>query len=149
MLVDTGNYYPGFREGVIEEIENGMTESEWVEKQIGRSVTKAFNNIFAKSLASLGNTASDPNDRITLSVSGDDYPKKTIVMNLIYELGFTPFDQGTIKDSWRQQPGSTLYCTDLKKDQVIKLLAQMPGSYNAQIQKTFAEDRDIQAKKYM
>jgi len=44
VVVDTGNYYPQ-RDGRIAEIENGMPESRWVESQLHRPVTKAFNNI--------------------------------------------------------------------------------------------------------
>src|SRR4051794_41020817 len=34
-IVDTGNYYPRQRDGRIEGIEAGLTESRWVEQQIG------------------------------------------------------------------------------------------------------------------
>src|SRR5690348_3648796 len=36
VVVDTGNYYPRQRDGRIDGIENGMVESRWVEKQLGR-----------------------------------------------------------------------------------------------------------------
>src|SRR5947209_5296634 len=42
VVVDTGNYYPQQRDGRIEEIESGLPESRWVEKQLGRPVVKAF-----------------------------------------------------------------------------------------------------------
>ena len=42
MSIDVGNYYP-FRDGRIDEIENGLTESVWVERQIGRPVVKVLN----------------------------------------------------------------------------------------------------------
>ena len=54
VAVDTGNYYPLQRDGRIEEIEDGLTESQWVEKQLGRPVVKAFNNIYAEHLYELG-----------------------------------------------------------------------------------------------
>src|SRR5258707_15524456 len=44
IVIDVGNYYP-FRDGRIDEIENGLTESVWVERQIGRSVVKVLNTI--------------------------------------------------------------------------------------------------------
>src|SRR5882762_4618667 len=34
IVIDVGNYYP-FRDGRIDEMENGLTESVWVERQIG------------------------------------------------------------------------------------------------------------------
>jgi len=50
IVIDVGNYYP-FRDGRIDEIENGLTESVWVERQLGRPVVKVFNSIIAKALA--------------------------------------------------------------------------------------------------
>jgi predicted dinucleotide-binding enzyme len=48
VVVDTGNYYPA-RDGRIEAIEAGLTDSEWVAQVLGRPVVKAFNNILAAS----------------------------------------------------------------------------------------------------
>ena len=39
IVIDVGNYYP-FRDGRIDELENGLTESVWVERQIGRPWSK-------------------------------------------------------------------------------------------------------------
>ena len=47
VVVDTGNYYPQQRDGRIDGIEGGATESGWVAQQLGRPVVKAFNNIYA------------------------------------------------------------------------------------------------------
>src|SRR6266436_6996689 len=44
IVIDVGNYYP-WRDGRIDEIESGLTESAWVEKQIGRPVVKVLNSI--------------------------------------------------------------------------------------------------------
>ena len=44
-VVGTGNYYPQHRDGRISGIEDGMTESRWVETQLGKPVVKAFNNM--------------------------------------------------------------------------------------------------------
>src|SRR5271166_3905919 len=38
VVVDTGNYYPRQRDGRIEGIEDGLTESRWVEQQLGHPV---------------------------------------------------------------------------------------------------------------
>ncbi len=43
IVVDTGNYYPQQRDGRIEGIEAGVTESRWVAQQLHRPVVKAFN----------------------------------------------------------------------------------------------------------
>ena len=60
VVVDTGNYYPRQRDGRIEEIEAGLTESQWVAQQLGRPVIKAFNNIYARHLLELGRPKGTP-----------------------------------------------------------------------------------------
>ena len=47
IVIDVGNYYP-FRDGRIDELENGLTESVWVERQIGRPVVKVLNTSSSK-----------------------------------------------------------------------------------------------------
>jgi predicted dinucleotide-binding enzyme len=112
VIVDTGNYYPRQRDGRIEQIESGMTESRWVSRQLGRPVVKAFNNIYAKHLQERGKPAGTPG-RIALPVAGDDERAKQVVMRLVDELGFDPVDAGMLDESWRQQPGSPVYAADL------------------------------------
>lgn len=123
VVIDTGNYYPQQRDGRIDEIENGMLESRWVERQIGRPVIKAFNNIYAKHLMTLGKPAGTPG-RIALPVAGDDPKAKTVVMRLVEELGFDAVDTGGLDESWRQQPGTPVYATDHDKDGVKRALAE-------------------------
>jgi hypothetical protein len=112
VVVDTCNYYPRQRDGRIEAIEAGMPESRWVEQQLGRPVIKAFNNIHAEHLMSLGLPAG-AEGRIALPVAGDDSKAKAAVMELVEELGFDAVDAGGLDDSWRQQPGTPVYGTDL------------------------------------
>ena len=71
VIVDTGNYYPRLRDGRIDAIEAGMTESGWVAQQLNRPVVKAFNNIYARHLMELGRPKGTPG-RIALPVAGDD-----------------------------------------------------------------------------
>lgn len=111
VVVDTGNYYPRERDGRIEEIESGMTESGWVERQLGRPVIKAFNNIYAKHLLELGRPEGTPG-RIALPVAGDNAKAKAVVLRLVNELGFDGVDAGGLNDSWRQQPGTPAYTKD-------------------------------------
>jgi len=120
-IVDTGNYYPG-RDGRIEAIESGLPESRWVERQLGRPVIKAFNNIYAKHLLELGQPAGAPG-RLALPVAGDDVAAKAVVMRLVDELGFDPVDAGGLDESWRQQPGSPVYTADLDAQGVRQALA--------------------------
>jgi predicted dinucleotide-binding enzyme len=123
VVVDTGNYYPRQRDGLISGIEDGTTESRWVERQLGRPVVKAFNNIYARHLYERGKPRNAAG-RIALPVAGDDARKKAIVMRLVDELGFDPVDAGGIDDSWRQQPGTPAYATDLDAAGVRRALAE-------------------------
>ena len=123
VVVDTGNYYPQQRDGRIDAIEAGMPESRWVEQQLGRPVVKAFNNIYARHLMELGRPAGTPG-RIALPVAGDDDAAKAVVLRLIDELGFDGVDAGGLDESWRQQPGTPVYTTDLDADGVRRALAE-------------------------
>jgi 8-hydroxy-5-deazaflavin:NADPH oxidoreductase len=123
VVVDTGNYYPQQRDGRIPEIEAGMTESRWVEKQLGRPVVKAFNNIYAQHLMDMGRPAG-ASGRIALPVAGDRPNDKKVVMNLINELGFDAVDAGTLDDSWRQQPATPVYGSDFDAEGVRRGLAE-------------------------
>ena len=122
VVIDTGNYYPRHRDGRIAEIEAGMPESRWVEHQLGRPVIKAFNNIYAKHLLEMGRPAG-ASGRIALPVAGDDDRAKAVVLRLIDELGFDGVDAGGLDESWRQQPGTPVYTTDLDADGVRRALA--------------------------
>jgi len=121
-IIDTCNYYP-IRDGKIEDIENGMPESVWVSNQIQRPVIKAYNNILAGSLVCSGLGKGDPL-RLALPVAGDDKQSKDIVSVLIDDSGFDALDYGSLQDSWKQQPGSPVYCTDLTLPQLKKSLAK-------------------------
>jgi len=120
IIVDTSNYYP-FRDDKIEEIENGMVESVWVSNQLGRPVIKAFNNLLAYTLENEG-TSEDSSGRIAMAVAGNDPSQKQVVMDVVHELGFDAVDSGSLSDSWRQQPGTPAYCTELTKDELTKAL---------------------------
>lgn len=120
VIVDTGNYYPQ-RDGLIEEIESGTTESKWTSKQLGRPVIKAFNNIYAQHLLEKGKPRGAAG-RIALPVAGDDKAAKQVVMDLIDDLGFDPVDAGSLDESWKQQPGTPVYGTDFDADGVRRAL---------------------------
>jgi predicted dinucleotide-binding enzyme len=117
-IIDTCNYYP-IRDGRIEDIENGIPESVWVSNQIQRPVIKAYNNILAGSLVCSGLSKGHP-QRLALPIAGDNQQSKDLVSILIDDSGFDSFDYGTINDSWKQQPGSPVYCTDLTLPQLKK-----------------------------
>jgi 8-hydroxy-5-deazaflavin:NADPH oxidoreductase len=123
VVVDTGNYYPQQRDGRIDPIEEGKTESRWVSEQLGRLVVKAFNNIYARHLLERGKPKGTPG-RIALPVAGDDTKAKQVVIGLLDQLGFDGVDTGGLDDSWRQQPDTPVYGTDFDAAGVRKALAE-------------------------
>ena len=123
VIVDTGNYYPRQRDGRIDGIEAGLTESRWVAQQLNRPVIKAFNNIYAEHLLKLGKPKGAPG-RIALPAAGDDERAKAIVLQLIDELGFEGVDSGRLDESWRQQPGTPVYAKDFDAAGVRRALSE-------------------------
>ncbi len=123
VVVDTGNYYPRQRDGRLPGIEEAPSESRWVSEKLGRPVVKAFNNIYAQHLHDMGKPRGTVG-RIALPVAGDDAKAKSVVMQLVDDLGFDPIDAGAIDDSWRQQPGSPVYATDFDARGVRDALAK-------------------------
>lgn len=120
-IIDTSNFYP-FRDGVINEIEKGKPESVWVSEQIGRSVVKAWNAVLSQTFAEKGEPEGTPK-RIAIPVAGNDAKAKETAMELVRATGFDALDAGTLAESWRQQPGTPAYCTELTADELTSALA--------------------------
>jgi 8-hydroxy-5-deazaflavin:NADPH oxidoreductase len=112
LVIDTCNYFPRQRDGRIDEIEDGMPESRWVEGQLGRPVVKVFNTIDHLPLGSKGRP-SGARGRIAVPVAGDEAAARRRAMDLVEELGFDPVDAGPIEESWRQQPDSPVFGANL------------------------------------
>ena len=123
VVIDTGNYYPRQRDGRIDAIEAGITESRWVAQQLNRPVIKVFNNIHAEHLLKFGQPKGTPG-RIALPIAGDDYAAKAVVFQLVDELGFDGVDAGTLDESWRQQPDTPVYGTNLDAAGVKRALSE-------------------------
>lgn len=121
VVIDTSNYFPG-RDGTIAAIEAGQIESEWVSEHIGRPIVKAWNNVLQGSLATRHHPAGHP-DRTALSIAGDDAAAKFLAMHLMELTGFDAVDGGPISESWRQQPGSPAYTTELTREALLDALA--------------------------
>lgn len=66
-----------------------------------------------------------------MAVSGDDAKAKEVVFRLVDELGFDPFDVGDIGQSWKQQPGSSIYCRDIALSELKKRVEAMGTSWSA------------------
>lgn len=112
IVIDAGNYVPSIRDANIPELDGGAVESRWTEAHLGRPVVKAFNSITAAHLATLGQPKGAAG-RIGLPVAGDDPAAKATVIELMDQIGFDGVDAGDLSESWRQQPGTPAYCTNL------------------------------------
>lgn len=134
VVVDTSNYYP-VRDNRIEVIDAGQVESLWVTEQLGRPVVKAWNAIGSDSFACKDKPAGDP-DRIAIPVAADNDHGRRIGMALVEDSGFDAVDAGTLAESWRQQPGSPCYCTDLTR-------AEMPGALASAEKERLPKRRDL------
>jgi predicted dinucleotide-binding enzyme len=129
VVIDTGNYYPSLRDGAIPALDQRGIDSWWVQEQLGISVVKVFNAMLAESIQDLGRPNGEKN-RIALAVAGDDIAAKGVVFKLVEELGFDPFDVGTIAQSWKQQPGSSIYCRDIDLEELKKRIATMATEWS-------------------
>jgi predicted dinucleotide-binding enzyme len=116
VVIDTSNYYPA-RDERIAAIEAGQVESLWVTEQLGRPVVKAWNAIGSDSFARKNTPAGDP-ERIAIPVAADSDTERRVGMALVEDTGFDAFDAGPLSQSWRQQPGTPVYCTDLTREQM-------------------------------
>jgi 8-hydroxy-5-deazaflavin:NADPH oxidoreductase len=126
IVIDVGNYYE-WRDGRIDEIEDGLTDSEWVQRQIDWPMVKVLNSVIWKSLAEAGRPAGSI-DRVAFPISGDNRRSKEIVAKLLDRLGFDSVDAGTIAESWRQQPGSPVYCTNPTRSELELWLKKVDRS---------------------
>lgn len=132
-IIDTSNYYPILRDGRMPELETGdLTESEWVQQHLGRSVVKVFNNIYAEHIETKG-LPKGTAGRVALPVASDDAAAKQKVMALVEELGFDAVDGGSLHESWRQQPGTPAYGADLPADKLRELFNKL-GSQRTEAQ---------------
>ena len=140
VVADTSNYFP-VRDGHIHAIDDGQVESLWVSEQIGHPVIKAWNNVLAVVLAGKG-LPRTAEGRIALSVAGDDRAAKEVVMSLVEDTGFDAIDGGTLVESWRQQPITRAYCSELTAD---KLRASLQAADRARAPRL----REELAKQFM
>ena len=140
VVIDTSNYYP-FRDGAIGEIDRGKPEAIWVTEQIGRPIVKAWNAVLFETLARKGADKTQPG-RIAVPVAGDELDKKLRVLELVETTGFDAVDAGDLATSWRQQPGTPAYCTELAADELKAALGKAD-------QNRSADNREILIKGFM
>ncbi|XHH29315.1 NAD(P)-binding domain-containing protein [Xanthomonas euroxanthea] len=120
-VIDISNYFPG-RDPVNPELDGDKAESEWVRDYFGRPIAKAWNSIGMLSFEINGRGKGEQG-RIALPVSADRPQDQEIALRLVEDTGFDGFYAGCLADSWRQQPGSPVYITDLTFDEMGPALA--------------------------
>lgn len=116
VVIDTSNYYPN-RDNKIESIESGQVESLWIQEQLGHPIAKAWNAIGSDSFAKKGKPIGSPN-RIAIPIAADRETDRKVTISLVNDTGFDAIYTGSLNDSWRQQPGSPVYCTDLTLNEI-------------------------------
>jgi len=121
VVIDISNYFPG-RDPVNPVLEAGKAETEWAQEYFGRPLVKAWNTIGMASFETKGCPKGEAG-RIALPVSGDRAADREVAIALVDDTGFDGFDAGVISDSWRQQPGSPVYITDLTYGEIGPALA--------------------------
>jgi predicted dinucleotide-binding enzyme len=129
VVIDTSNYVP-MRDGHIEAVDAGQTESLWVSERYGRPVIKAWNAITSTSFDHHATNDGSPH-RLAIPVAGDDQDGKRLAMTLVEETGFDAFDSGPLSESWRQQPGTPAYCTDRTAAELPAALGRADASRSA------------------
>jgi 8-hydroxy-5-deazaflavin:NADPH oxidoreductase len=109
IVVDANNYYPEF-DGQIPELASGETTTSEVLASVLASgaVVKAFNTIYFQRLLDESRPDLPADERLAIPVAGDNLNAKQTVLDLIDEIGFTGVDAGTLAESRRQQPGSSV-----------------------------------------
>lgn len=91
-------------------------------ERLGRPVVKAWNAALAGTLQTKGVPAGTPG-RIALPVAADSDEARRVGMRLVDESGFDTYDAGVLADSWRQQPMTPAYCTELTLEELGAALA--------------------------
>ncbi|MFJ8932834.1 MULTISPECIES: hypothetical protein [unclassified Streptomyces] len=62
-----------------------------------------------------------------------------MAMQLVDDTGFDPYDAGTPADSWRQQPNSPVYCTELTLDALPAALAAADRAKDVRVRNSLPE----------
>ena len=114
IVIDAMNYYPN-RDGHYAKLDSSeTTSSEMVAAHLpGSRVIKAFNTIWFEHLKTKGNMSAPVDQRRAIFLSGDDPEAKGVVSKLIEDIGFGPYDLGSLHDSHNQQPDAAVYNQDV------------------------------------
>lgn len=101
----------------------GKTESEYISEILGRPVVKAFNIVLGHTLKHNGKAAGEKG-RLAISLAADNDEHKKLAAELVDQIGFDTVDGGNLNLSWRQEPGTPAFCTELNTDKLKGALAE-------------------------
>ncbi len=124
IVIDSNNYYPD-RDGEFAEIDsNKITSSELLNEHLtGAKIVKAFNTIWFEHLKTQGNKDLPVEERRVIFLCSDDADAKEKISALIEEIGFAPYDTGSLSEGGKTQaPGSAIYNRDLKLEEIDGVL---------------------------
>ena len=110
VVIDVNNYYPE-HDGPFPELDGGhISSSEALASLLpGARIVKAFNTLYYERLLHDSRPDLPAEQRIAVPVATDDAEAGRTVADLVDQIGFTPVDAGSLADSRRQQPGTSLY----------------------------------------
>jgi predicted dinucleotide-binding enzyme len=110
IVVDANNHYPD-DDGPFPELDGSDLGSSAVLASLlpGARVVKAFNTLYFKRLLDDGRPDLPAGERLAVPVAADDVAARRTVIDLIDEIGFTGVAAGSLADSRRLQPGTSLY----------------------------------------
>ena len=121
-LISASNYYPG-RDGEMDledHTQTGLVASYLSDT----TVVKAFNTIYWEHLRDQGDTSKPIGERRVIFLAGnDEAAAKQEVADLIEEIGFGPFDTGSLSKSGVQEPGADIYNNDMTVAEAREKLA--------------------------
>lgn len=123
IIISASNYYPA-RDGVMDVAE---TYTDTIAEYLKDSrVVKAFNETYWKTLQDGQRPDADLDDRLAIFLAGNDDEAKTVVSNLIKDIGFAPVDAGPLTEGGRHiEPGSPIYTEPMTASEARTRLAAL------------------------
>lgn len=124
IVIDALNYIPE-RDSHI--TLGPQTSSEVVAAHLpGARLVKAFNTLWSHTLETEAHPEKPLSQRLVLFLAGDDAQAKSVVAQLIDDVGFAPFDTGTLREGGHlQEPDSAIYNQPLTLEQARERLTDL------------------------
>jgi len=126
ILIDATNPYPDRDGEVAQKIvdDDDQTSTEYTAGLFaGATTVKAFNSVFYKVMQERAFREGDA--RVAIQIAADDEQAKTIVKNLIEDIGMAPHDIGSFKDGKRFEPGAPLYNKNFTIKEAVQFVKDM------------------------